>query len=83
MNTASRMESHGTPGRIQVTRATSELLEDEFVLEQRGTIPVKGKGDIETWYVTGGDRGPGSRRDPSPPREGYADEPVERRTVVA
>ena len=53
MNTASRMESHGTPGQIQVTRATYELLEDEFVLEPRGTIPVKGKGDVETWYLVG------------------------------
>ena len=51
VNTASRMESHGTPGRIQITRATYELLKDEFVCEPRGTIPVKGKGDMETWYL--------------------------------
>ena len=53
VNTASRMESHGTPGRIQVTRATWELLDDEFVCEPRGRIPVKGKGEIEAWYVIG------------------------------
>src|SRR6185503_5573050 len=53
VNTASRMESHGTPGRIQVTRATYELLKDEFDLEPRGTVPVKGKGDVETWYLVG------------------------------
>jgi guanylate cyclase len=53
VNTASRMESHGTSGRIQITRATKELLEDEFVCEPRGTIPVKGKGDVETWYLVG------------------------------
>jgi guanylate cyclase len=51
VNTASRMESHGTPGRIQVTRATYELLADEFECEPRGTITVKGKGEIETWYL--------------------------------
>jgi adenylate cyclase len=53
VNTASRMESHGTSGRIQITRATRELLEDEFVCEPRGPIPVKGKGEIEAWYLVG------------------------------
>jgi adenylate cyclase len=51
VNTASRMESHGTPGRIQITRATYELLEDEFECESRGPIAVKGKGEIEAWYL--------------------------------
>jgi adenylate cyclase len=51
VNTASRMESHGTPGRIQITRATYELLADEFECEPRGAIAVKGKGEIEAWYV--------------------------------
>ena len=53
VNTASRMESHGTPGRIQITRATYELLADEFECEPRGTIPVKGKGEVEAWYLIG------------------------------
>jgi adenylate cyclase len=53
VNTASRMESHGAPGRIQITRATYELLADEFVCEPRGTIVVKGKGEIEVWYLVG------------------------------
>lgn len=53
VNTASRMESHGTPGEIQITRATYELLKGEFVCRQRGTIPVKGKGQMETWYLVG------------------------------
>jgi adenylate cyclase len=53
VNTASRMESHGTSGRIQITRATKELLADEFVCEPRGTIPIKGKGEIEVWYLVG------------------------------
>jgi adenylate cyclase len=53
VNTASRMESHGTNGRIQITRATLELLGDEFVCEPRGTILVKGKGEMEAWYLVG------------------------------
>ena len=53
VNTASRMESHGTPGRIQITRATYELLGDGFECEPRGTIVVKGKGEMEAWYLVG------------------------------
>jgi class 3 adenylate cyclase len=34
-----------------VTQATYELLRDEFELERRGTVPIKGKGDVETWYL--------------------------------
>ena len=44
VNTASRMESHGTPGRIQITRATYELLEDEFECEPRGHDRRQGQG---------------------------------------
>jgi guanylate cyclase len=53
VNTASRMESHGTPGEIQITRETYALLKDEFVCRPRGTINVKGKGEMETWYLEG------------------------------
>ncbi len=53
VNTASRMESHGTPGRIQITEATYELIRDEFECVPRGTITVKGKGEMEAWYVVG------------------------------
>jgi adenylate cyclase len=53
VNTASRMESHGTPGEIQITHATYELLKDEFVCRPRGTIVVKGKGEMQTWYLEG------------------------------
>ena len=53
VNTASRMESNGTPGQIQITRATYDLLDGEFECELRGTIPVKGKGEMETWYLVG------------------------------
>jgi adenylate cyclase len=51
VNVASRMESQGSPGRIQVTRATRDLIGDEFVCEPRGTISIKGKGEMETWYL--------------------------------
>ena len=51
VNTASRMESAGTPGRIQITGATYELIKDEFVCERRGMVEVKGKGEMETWYL--------------------------------
>lgn len=53
VNTASRMESHGVPGTIQITKATRDLLNNHFELEYGGTKVVKGKGDTEVWYVTG------------------------------
>ena len=53
VNMASRMESQGTRGQIQVTRETYELLKDEFELESRGMVAIKGKGDVETWYLVG------------------------------
>ena len=53
VNTASRMESHGTPGRIQITRSTYELVAQEFDCEPRGTIAIKGKGEVEAWFLVG------------------------------
>lgn len=53
VNTASRMESHGTPGCIQIIRVTYELIKDEFICEPRGKIQVKGKGEMETWFLVG------------------------------
>ena len=53
VSTASRMESLGMPGRIQVTAATRQRLGDSFVLERRGTIDVKGKGEVQTWFLNG------------------------------
>jgi guanylate cyclase len=53
VNTAGRMQTEGTPGRIQITAATHELLKDEFVCEPRGSVTVKGKGAMETWYLIG------------------------------
>jgi Adenylate and Guanylate cyclase catalytic domain len=46
VNTASRMESHGLPGSIQVTERTYRRLRDRYDFTERGTVQVKGKGDI-------------------------------------
>ena len=54
VNTASRMESHGEPGRIQVSDATRALLSDEFAVEARGAIAIKGKGEMTTWFLERG-----------------------------
>ncbi|HLA06763.1 MAG TPA: adenylate/guanylate cyclase domain-containing protein [Anaerolineales bacterium] len=51
VNIASRMESHGLGGAVQITNATYELIKDEFVCEPRGTVNVKGKGEMEVWLV--------------------------------
>ncbi|MEG3858007.1 adenylate/guanylate cyclase domain-containing protein [Microcoleus sp. herbarium12] len=51
VNVASRMESNGLPGKIQVTAATYERLKDQFVFEERGQIPVKGKGTMLTYWL--------------------------------
>jgi adenylate cyclase len=51
VNMASRMESHGTPGVIQITRSTWELVRDDFVTEARGPIEIKGKGEVEAWHL--------------------------------
>ena len=51
VNTASRMESHGVPGKIQITKGTYELLRDDFVCVRRGMVDVKGKGMMETWFL--------------------------------
>ena len=53
VNTASRMESHGIGGAIQITRNTYNLIKDDFVCEPRGTVNVKGKGEMDVWFVTG------------------------------
>jgi adenylate cyclase len=58
VNTASRMESTGVPGRIQVTPGTYERLRDQFEFERRGPVEVKGKGVIETWFLLGRRGGP-------------------------
>ncbi|MCL1466070.1 adenylate/guanylate cyclase domain-containing protein [Argonema galeatum] len=53
VNIASRMESHGLPGEIQITEATYEYLRDRYFFEDRGEIPVKGKGKMNTYFLVG------------------------------
>ncbi|HXD15035.1 MAG TPA: adenylate/guanylate cyclase domain-containing protein, partial [Xanthobacteraceae bacterium] len=53
VNTASRMESHSLPGRIQLSAATRAALGDGYRLERRGVIEVKGKGLMETYFLNG------------------------------
>ena len=58
VNTASRMESEGIPGAIQVSPATYELIKDAYVCEARGRIPVKGKLAMETYLLASRRDGP-------------------------
>jgi len=53
VNTASRMESHGAGGTIQITSSTYELIRNEFLCEARGQVSVKGKGQMDVWNVLG------------------------------
>lgn len=53
VNTASRMESHGLPGEVQVTERVATALEDSFTLRPRGVVDVKGKGPMRTFLLTG------------------------------
>jgi len=50
---ASRMESHGVAGRVQVSDSTRLLLGTGFLLEKRGALVVEGKGEMTTWFVAG------------------------------
>ncbi len=62
VNTASRMESEGVAGSIQLSTATYELIRDAFVCEPRGVITVKGKGEMEAYFLVA------RRSDPAPDR---------------
>jgi class 3 adenylate cyclase len=53
VNLASRMESTGIPGRVQVTHAVRERLDGTFAFEPRGLVDVKGKGPMPTWFLAG------------------------------
>ena len=51
VNTASRLESHGLDGHIQVSKEMHEIIKDDFVLEERGSVFLKGKGNIKTYFL--------------------------------
>ena len=51
VNVASRMESHGQPGCIQVTEKTYQLLKADYILELRGSIAIKGRGEMQTYWL--------------------------------
>jgi guanylate cyclase len=53
VTTASRMESHGLPGKIQVTERVRDRLADRYRLVERGEIDVKGRGPMRTWLLEG------------------------------
>jgi class 3 adenylate cyclase len=52
VNTASRMESSGEAGRINISGTTHEFVKDYFVCDYRGRMPVKYKGDLDMYFVT-------------------------------
>jgi len=58
VNVASRMESHGVAGRVQISEATRSRLGSPFLFEERGPIDVKNVGTLNTWFLTGRDRSP-------------------------
>lgn len=51
VNVASRMESAGIPGAIQITDATYQLIRNGFVCEPRGSVQVKGRGEMDTYFI--------------------------------
>lgn len=51
VNTAARMESHGVPGKIQVSDAMYQQLREDYIFEGRGEISVKGKGMMRTYFL--------------------------------
>ncbi|MTJ48555.1 adenylate cyclase [Dolichospermum sp. UHCC 0259] len=53
VNTASRMESHGIPDNIQICEATYQILKDKYLVEKRGLIKIKGKGEMMTYLLHG------------------------------
>ena len=53
VNTASRMESHGVAGRVQISETTRSQLGAPFLFEERGSIDVKDMGELRTWFLTG------------------------------
>jgi class 3 adenylate cyclase len=58
VNIASRMESAGEAGRVNISAYTYDLILDEFACEYRGKVDVKGKGQIDMYFVTGARQAP-------------------------
>jgi adenylate cyclase len=71
VNMASRMESHGTPDEIQITRSTWQLLREDFVTEPIGLVEVKGKGEVETWRLVGARAGQAANASARSPARGH------------
>ncbi len=63
VNVASRLESHGAAGRVQITAETAALLGDRFVLEERGVVELKGRGATKTFWLVA------ERDEPVPPTD--------------
>lgn len=77
VNVASRMESHGVAGAVQITDAVRERLAGEYDVEARGGLAVKGRGTMKTWFLRGRRHTTGRDRadaDPSDAAEGDAAE---------
>jgi guanylate cyclase len=53
VNVASRLESHGSPGKIQIGPTTYAAIRDRFRCTHRGTIDIKGKAPVDTWFIDG------------------------------
>ncbi len=66
VNTASRMESHGEVGKVHIAEATYELLKEEFECIPRGRLSIKGKGEMQTWFLAGRKAEPARSRTESP-----------------
>jgi adenylate cyclase len=53
VNVASRLETTSLPDHVQVSEPVADAIRDEFTLESRGLTPLKGKGEMSTWFVVG------------------------------
>ncbi len=53
VNTASRMESNGVPNKIQITQNVADQLDERFSVSERGSIAIKGKGTVTTYFLDG------------------------------
>jgi adenylate cyclase len=53
VNIASRMESQGLAGKIQITSTTRDLIQEQFLCKPRGTVSIKGRGEMKTWFLEG------------------------------